>query len=111
MDNMFEYLKWRSDLSFSKCRINEIDFALFSQIIMIPYTLYIDMPMSKTNDAITLKELAILVKENKEKIIKKMGLILPPQIVDIVIKMGESRRFENIVLKNYESEICDSKEM
>jgi len=111
MDNMFEYLKWRSDLSFSKCRINEIDFALFSQIIMIPYTLYIDMPMSKTNDAITLKELAILVKENKEKIIKKMGLILPPQIVDIVIKMGESRRFENIVLKNYESEICDSKEI
>ena len=111
MDNMFDYLKWRSDLSFSRCHINELDFALFSQLIMIPYTLYIDMPMSKTNASITLKELAVLVKENKEKFVKKMGLIVPPQIVDIVIKMGESHRFENIVLKNYESEICDSKEI
>lgn len=111
MDNMFDYLKWRSDLSFSKCRINEIDFALFSQLIMIPYTLYINMPMSKTDDAITLKELAVLVKENKEKFVKKMGLIVPPQIVDLVIKMGESHRFENIVLRNYESEINDSKEI
>lgn len=111
MDNMFDYLKWRSDLSFSRCRINELDFALFSQIIMIPYTLYIDMPMSRTKDSITLKELAALVKENKEKFVKKMGLIVPPQIVDILIKMGESHRFENIVLRNYESEINDSKEI
>ena len=100
MDNLFDYLKWRSDLSFSRCRINELDFALFSQIIMIPYTLYIDMPMSKTNDSITLKDLAVLVKENKEKFVKKMGLIIPPQILDIVIKMGESHRYENIVVRN-----------
>lgn len=111
MDNLFDYLKWRSDLSFSRCRINELDFALFSQIIMIPYTLYIDMPMSKTNDSITLKDLAVLVKENKEKFVKKMGLIIPPQILDIVIKMGESHRYENIVVRNYESEICVSQEI
>lgn len=111
MDNMFDYLKWRSDLSFSKCKVNELDFALFSQIIMIPYNLYIDMPMSKTDDSITLKELAVLVKNNKEKFVKKMGLIVPPQLVDIVIQMGESNRFEDVVLRNYESEIDDSKEI
>lgn len=111
MDNMFDYLKWRSDLSFSRCKVNELDFALFSQIIMIPFTLYIDMPMSKTNDSMTLKELAKLVEENKEKFVKRMGLIIPPQILDMLIKMGESHRFENIIVRNYESEICESKEI
>ena len=100
-DNLFDYLKWRSDLSFSRCKINELDFALFSQIIMIPYTLYIDMPMSRTQDYITIKDLALLVKHNKEKFVKQMGLIVPPQIVDILIKMGESHRFENIIVRNY----------
>lgn len=73
MDNLFTYLKWRSDLSFSKCKINELDFALFSQIVMIPYTLYIDMPMSKTEDFMTIETLAQKVEENKENFIKKMG--------------------------------------
>ena len=67
--------------------------------------------MSKTNNSITLKDLAVLVKENKEKFVKKMGLIIPPQILDIVIKMGESHRYENIVVRNYESEICVSQEI
>ena len=66
MDNLFDYLKWRSDLSFSRCRINELDFALFSQIIMIPYTLYIDMPMSKTNNSITLKDKTVKVKDGSK---------------------------------------------
>lgn len=111
MDNLFDYLKWRSDLSFSKCKINELDFALFSQLIMIPFSLYISMPMSKTQDSLTLKELAILVKENKEKFVKQMGLIVPPQILDIAIQMGESHRYENIVVRNYESLINISDEI
>ena len=102
MDNLFDYSKWRSDLSFSKCKINELDFALFSQIIMIPFSLYINMPMSKTQDSLTLRELAILVKENKEKFVKQMGLIIPPQILDIAIQMGGSHRYENIIVRNYD---------
>lgn len=105
MDDIFTYLKWRADLSFSKCKINELDFALFSQIIMIPYLSYIDMPMSKTDDKITISELANLVLKHKEKFIKKMGLIIPAQIVELLIIMGKSNRYKNLVIKNYEHNI------
>lgn len=111
MDNLFDYLKWRSDLSFSKCRVNELDMALFSQIILIPYSLHIEMPMSKTEDSITIKELSQLVEYNKENFVKKMGLINPPQILDILIEMGKSHRFQDLVISNYESDICTNREI
>ena len=111
MDNLFDYLKWRSDLSFSKCRVNELDMALFSQIILIPYSLHIKMPMSKTEDSITIKELSQLVEYNKENFVKKMGLINPPQILDILIEMGKSHRFQDLVISNYESDICTNREI
>ncbi len=111
MDNMTKYLKWRSDLSFSKCKLNEVDFALFSQVVMIPYKLYIDMPEINTNDSCTMYELALLISEKKENFIKNMGLIMPPQLVDVIIKMGLSNRYKDLVIRNYESQIDVNKEV
>lgn len=105
MDDLFAYLKWRGDLSFSKCKINELDFALFSQLVIIPYLKYIDMPMSKTLDSITIEELAKLVSDNKEKFIKIMGLIIPVQIIDLLIIMGNSNRYKHLIISNYEHNI------
>lgn len=105
MDDLFAYLKWRGDLSFSKCKINELDFALFSQLVIIPYLKYIDMPMSKTLDSISIEELAKLVSDNKEKFIKIMGLIIPVQIIDLLIIMGNSNRYKHLIISNYEHNI------
>lgn len=105
MDDLFAYLKWRGDLSFSKCRINELDFALFSQLVIIPYLKYIDMPMSKTLDSITIEELARLVNDEKEKFIKIMGLIIPAQIIDLLIIMGNSNRYKHLIISNYEHNV------
>lgn len=105
MDNLFAYLKWRGDLSFSKCKINELDFALFSQLVIIPYLQYINMPMSKTSDSITIEELAKLVNDNKEKFIKKIGLIIPYQIIDLLIIMGKSNRYKHLLISNYEHNV------
>lgn len=105
MDDLFAYLKWRGDLSFSKCKINELDFALFSQLVIIPYLKYINMPMSKTLDSITIEELAKLVSDNKEKFIKIMGLIIPVRIIDLLIIMGNSNRYKHLIISNYEHNI------
>lgn len=110
MDNMFGYLKWRSDLSFSKCKLNEIDFALFSQIILTPFSLFIDMSEFNKN-SYTLEKLAQLTKQHKEKFVKKMGLIIPPEIIDLVIAVGESKRFKDLVIHSYVSDICINKEL
>lgn len=105
MDDLFAYLKWRGDLSFYKCKINELDFALFSQLVIIPYLKYINMPMSKTLDSITIEELAKLVSDNKEKFIKIMGLIIPVRIIDLLIIMGNSNRYKHLIISNYEHNI------
>ena len=71
MDTMFEYLKWRSDLSFNKSKLNEVDFALFSQIILTPFTLFIDMSIFNDNEY-TLEKLSQLTKQHKDKFVKRM---------------------------------------
>lgn len=110
MDTMFEYLKWRSDLSFNKSKLNEVDFALFSQIILTPFTLFIDMSIFNDNEY-TLEKLSQLTKQHKDKFVKKMGLITPPEILDIVIQMGESPRFKDLVIHSYISDICINREV
>lgn len=110
MNNLFDYVNWRSDLSFKQAKINELDFALFSQIIMIPYSLHIDMPLVSTNKELTIYELGILIQENKKSFIDNIGLIIPPQLVDLIILMSKSNRYKDIIIKNYISNICLNKE-
>jgi len=111
MKNLFDYVYWRSDLSFEKEKINELDFAIFSQIVMIPYSLHINMPLINTNKSLTLEQLGILILENKKSFIDNIGLIIPVQLVDLIIKVCNSNRYKDIKLKNYISDICINKEM
>ena len=111
MKNLFDYIYWRSDLTFKQDEINELDFALFSQIIMLPYSLHIKMPLLSSSKSITLEQLSILIEENKRSIIDNIGLIIPPQLVELVILMGKSNRYKDLVLKNYVSDICTNREI
>ena len=111
MKNLFDYIYWRSDLTFKQDEINELDFALFSQIIMLPYSLHIKMPLLSSSKSITLEQLSILIEENKRSFIDNIGLIIPPQLVELVILMGKSNRYKDLVLKNYVSDICTNREI
>lgn len=111
MFNLFDYVHWRSDLSFDQAGLNEVDFAIFSQIVMIPYSLSIDMPQLNTNKSISLEQLGLLIQKNKTSFVNNIGLIIPVQLVDLIIKVCNSNRYKNIILKNYISDICINKEM
>ena len=37
MQNYFEYLKYYGNLSFSKVKLNELDMAIFSMLVYLPY--------------------------------------------------------------------------
>lgn len=111
MNNFFEYLKWRSDLTFKQDKLNEIDMALFTQIVMIPYTVHISMPQYGTDEEITLEQLGKLVEPYKKSFMEKIGLILPSEIVNLLSIMSTSRRYKDVVIKNYVSDICTHREI
>ena len=110
MNNMFDYLDWRSDLTFNQVPINEVDMAIFSQLIMIPFSLHIDMPKFGSKDTITLFELGQLLEKYKEEFMNNIGLIIPPQVVKLSIQMSKANRYKDLVLSNYASDICFNKE-
>lgn len=110
MYNLFDYMLWRSDLSFEQAPLNEIDFAIFSQLIMLSYPLHFDMPQIKEDSYITIEDLGYKVQENKMSFIDNIGLIIPPQLVDLVISMGNSNRYKDLIIRNYISNICLNKE-
>ena len=87
MSNFFDYLKWRGDLTFKQDEINEIDIALFTQIVMIPYSMHIEMPLIDTDKKITLNELGKLVNPFKKSYMEKIGLILPSEIINLLSKI------------------------
>lgn len=111
MSNFFDYLKWRGDLTFKQDEINEIDIALFTQIVMIPYSIHIEMPLIDTDKKITLNELGKLVNPFKKSYMEKIGLILPSEIINLLLLMSESKRYKDVIISNYVSDICIKKEI
>lgn len=110
MADFFDYLYWRGDISTSSKKINEIDIALFTQLILIPYYKYIEMPKYKTNESILLSELDSKLNNYYTELAKTIGLILPSKLINLLQAMSKTKRFQNIKISNYVSDINDLKE-
>lgn len=111
MYNLFEYVKWRGDLTFDQSEINEVDFAVFSQIVMIPYSLCFEMPIPSKKKGITIEELSQKVELNKNYLTQNIGLIIPHQLIELIIRLGKCNRYKNLIIKNYINDICINKEI
>lgn len=106
MLGMFEYLRWRGDLSFETSEQNEIDALIFSEISYIPFEDIV--PYDKEN-AITLSEAADkFFEKNGEGF--SLGAILPKEIITLFKEASKVKRFSNVKLWGYESEISIDKE-
>lgn len=111
MDKIFDYIKWRSDLTFNVEKVNEVDMAIFSQLIMIPYKKYIDMPLYKTEDAITIETLGKLMKPHRKEVINTIGLVVPSQIASLLNQIRKTKRYKDIKLTNYVCDISTQREI
>ena len=111
MDKIFDYVKWRSDLKFDVQKINEVDLAIFAQLIMIPYQKYIDMPLYKTDNYITLEELGKQIKPHKKDIVNTIGLVVPSEIAHLLDVIRKTKRYKDIKLSNYISDISTKREI
>lgn len=111
MNKIFDYVKWHGDLTFAREQLNEIDLAILSQLIMIPFEKYIQMPKYKSNDKITIQEIGEKLKPYKKSIMKMIGLVVPIDIVTLLENVSQTQRFKDLEITNYVSDICTQREI
>lgn len=100
MANIFDYIKWRGDLSFSQSEFNNVDNLILSRFSYFP------LDELFTKKAITIKE----AYENLEKrgIVEKN--ILQKEDKDLFPALANSKRFGELVITNYINKINKKEE-
>lgn len=90
MSNIVDYLKWRGDLKFDdKHPFNEIDSMILARFS------YLIFHRIELHPNITIKEIAEQMKKFHDKDFNYLG------DRDLIVNMGESDRFKDMVVSNY----------
>lgn len=101
MANIFDYIKWRGDLSLSKDKFNEIDNLILARFSYFPFDEII-----KENEVVTIKELS---ERFQEKDIDKLPILWEDD-VNLFPAMGQSKRFGEMQVTKYENKISAEQE-
>ncbi len=111
MGNLFEYVDWRGDISFSELGVCEVDNLIFSQICYVDFKRMV--PSSLTARPVGLLTAARrYMNAHKEKgDAANLGMIMPPEIISMLIKAARSRRFGEAQLVGYINRISDDEQM
>lgn len=101
MADLFDYLKWRGDLSFTVSDFNEIDALILCQLAYIDFS---DIISSEVKTQKSLKQVAEEFSTHKNLTEKSdLGLIINPKTIDLLYKTANSQRFSDILICGYES--------
>lgn len=101
--NIFDYLKWRGDLSFTKSPFNDVDSLILSQIVYIPFEGVV--PSIRNTKTITLREAADKYFAYKSDKTPSLGALLPKEIFSLFRMAADSERFGNLRLGRYINKI------
>ena len=99
MSDIFDYLKWRGDLSFKADPFNEIDNLIFTQFC------FLDMKtiIAKKGSSVTLREAVDLYYKGKTKKETKLGTLIPDDVNKLAKEIAATERFGNVLLYKYSS--------
>lgn len=113
MANLFDYIKWRGDLDFSKAPLNPVDFLIFSQISYLPFDGIVPAPGEKDGISLHLA-LEILLEKlhtsdpaDKHKEAPVLYFKEDPDFINALIT---SKRFGNCYLLGFVNQIDIDKE-
>ena len=99
MANLFDYLDWRGDITFSEVGLNEIDSLILSTLC------YVDMenivPPDHAGRSIALVTAAKQYLHAHRGEPAYLGAIVPPQIITLLAMASKTKRFGNIRLTGY----------
>jgi hypothetical protein len=106
MTTVFDYIRWRGDLSFEASPLCEIDALIFCELSYIFWDGIV--PESIEDGRITIKEAAeIFFERNAGKDIITLGELVPKEIVDLFRLAATSVRFSEVEIGNFINIIDD----
>ena len=109
MANVFDYLDWRGDLSFSQSPFCEIDALILSLISYVDFDGIV--PSGERDRSMSLLDAArAYVREHRGKPMY-VGLIVPPEVVSLMAKAAKSKRFGALRVCAYENRVEDEPQM
>lgn len=106
MANVFDYIKWRGDLTFEQSPLNEIDALIFCELSYIFFDGIV--PEDPNEGYVTLAEAAeVFFERNAGQEEISLGEIVPKEIVTLFRMTAASKRFSKIPLSHFVNIIDD----
>lgn len=103
MPNMIDYVKWRSDITFDKSPINEVDSLIFTEIAYLPFEHFV--PTLDSGDKILLSEAADKFFDVYDED-KSIGAIIPGHdIIRLFRILSKTKRYSDVKMWAYVNEI------
>ncbi|MBE6549073.1 MAG: DUF2974 domain-containing protein [Ruminococcaceae bacterium] len=99
MPTVFDYIDWRGDLTFDQSSMGEVDALILS---MISYVDFEDILQEEDGSpSMTLLDVARKYARMHRGKPQKLGLIVPPEVVSIMVKAAKSKRFGGLFVHSY----------
>lgn len=98
MANVFDYIKWRGDLSFEASPISEIDILIFAEL---SYLSFDDIPNCQNNKSYFLYLLSKAFFKKHKLGETSLGAIVPEQILNLFYELSDTVRYKNVKVSNY----------
>lgn len=100
MASVYDYLNWRGELTFREAPINEVDCLLFSVLSYLDFGGIV--PAEHTGATIPIKAAAnTFFSRNPEQDQLKIGVLLPKDIIVLLRRIKDLRRFRNVEMRAY----------
>ncbi|MCQ2435962.1 MAG: DUF2974 domain-containing protein [Clostridia bacterium] len=107
MTDVFDYLKWRGDLSFDEAPFCEIDALIFAEISYVDLGGIVDGPRRGTQP-VTLRQAAEKFFVIHDESTYSMGVIVPNGILMMFRQAAQTRRFADVTVSDYVSRTDDA---
>ena len=106
MATLFDYLKWRGDISVCHSRFNEIDALILSEISYLDFK---GLAPRDFNGHVTLGELSDAFFADTKRSSRSLGLIIPKSVYDIFKNAANTRRFSEMKVLSFVSETDEAR--
>lgn len=103
MSDLFDYLTWRGDLSFSSAPLGEIDNLIFDMIVYIDFESFLDLSDGRRS---SLSDAAEIFFSNDKYCKKEIGLIFPTaKTYKLFESASKCDRFSSVEISDYTNRV------